>query len=54
MSNKKLFAIVLSLGGLILLTSCQMRIQFGKTSETIMLKSKNFKRLLIVILRQSN
>ena len=34
MSNKKLFAIVLSLGGLILLTSCQMRIQFGKTSET--------------------
>ena len=34
MSNKKLFAIVLSLGGLILLTSCQMRIQLGKTSET--------------------
>ena len=34
MSKKKLFAIVLSLGGLILFTSCQMRIQLGKTAET--------------------
>lgn len=34
MSKKKLFAMVLSLGGLILLTSCQMRIQLGKSTET--------------------
>ncbi len=33
MSKKKLFAIILSLGGLILFTSCQMRIQLGKTTE---------------------
>lgn len=34
MSKKKLFAIVLSLGGLIILTSCQLRIHLGKTPET--------------------
>ena len=34
MSKKKLLAMVLSLGGLILLTSCQMRIQLGKSTET--------------------
>ena len=34
MSKKKFFAIALSLGGLILFTSCQMKIQFGKTTNT--------------------
>ena len=34
MSKKKLFAIILSLGGLLLITSCQLRTQLGKTSET--------------------
>lgn len=34
MSKKRLLALVLSLGGLILLTSCQIRIQLGKTQDS--------------------